>query len=65
MFIPCIIRSSRNNQHYAQICTTAIFYIVAPTCFGSSLASSGSFWVCPSYMKIQTNLAVYHIMLVK
>jgi uncharacterized membrane protein YbjE (DUF340 family) len=26
MFIPCIIRRSRNNQQYALICTTALFY---------------------------------------
>jgi hypothetical protein len=25
MFVPCIIRRSRNNQHYAKICTTALF----------------------------------------
>jgi hypothetical protein len=65
MFVPFIIRRSRNNQHYAQICTTASFYILAPTCFGSSLPSSGSFWTRLSYMKIQINLVVYHIMLVK
>jgi hypothetical protein len=62
MFIPCIIRRSRNNQHYAQICTTALFYIQAPTCFGSRLPSSGSFWIRLSYMKIQIDLVVYHIM---
>jgi hypothetical protein len=37
--------SRRNNHHYAQICTTALFYTLAPTCFGSSLPSSGSFWI--------------------
>jgi hypothetical protein len=42
IFVPCIIRRSRNNQHYALICTTALFYTLAPTCFGSSLPSSGS-----------------------
>jgi hypothetical protein len=36
-------RRSRNNQHYALICTSPLFYILAPTCFGSSLPSSGSF----------------------
>jgi hypothetical protein len=35
MLVPCIIRRSRNNQHYALICTTPLFYILAPTCFGS------------------------------
>jgi hypothetical protein len=34
---------SRNNQCCALICTTHLFYILAPTCFGSSLPSSGSF----------------------
>jgi hypothetical protein len=65
MFVPCIIRRSRNNQHYAQICTTALFYILAPTCFGSSFPSSGSFWIRLSYMKIQIDSVVYHIVLVK
>jgi hypothetical protein len=41
MFVPCIIRRSSNNQHYALNCTTPLFYILAPTCFGSSLPSSG------------------------
>jgi hypothetical protein len=34
---------SRNDQQYALICTTPLFYKLAPTCFGSSLPSSGSF----------------------
>jgi hypothetical protein len=42
MFIPCIIRRS-NDQKYALICTTPLFYIMAHTCFGSSLPLSGSF----------------------
>jgi hypothetical protein len=65
MFIPCIIRRSRNYLQYAQTCTTTLFYIPAPTCFGSSLPSSGSFWIRLNYMKIQIGLVVYHIMLVK
>jgi hypothetical protein len=64
MFVPFIIRHSRNSQQYAQICTTALFYILAPTCFGSSLPSLRSFWIRLSYMKIQIDLLVYHIMLV-
>jgi hypothetical protein len=63
MFVPCIIRRSRNNQHYAQICTPALFHTLAPTCFGSSLPSLGSFWIRLSYMKIQIDLVEYHIML--
>jgi hypothetical protein len=62
MFVPCIIRRSRNNQRYAQICNTALFYMLAPTCFGSSLPSSGSFCIRLSYMKIQIDLVVNHIM---
>jgi hypothetical protein len=43
MFVPCIIRRIRNNQHYALICTKHLFYILAPKCFCSSLPSSGIF----------------------
>jgi hypothetical protein len=43
LFVSCIIRRSRNNQHYALNCTTPLFNIQAPTYFGSSLPSSGSF----------------------
>jgi hypothetical protein len=59
MSVPCIIRRSRNNEHKAQICTSALFYMLAPTCFGSSLPSSGSFWIRLSYVKIQIDLVVY------
>jgi hypothetical protein len=51
--------SSRIKQHYAQICTTALFYILASTCFGSILPSSGSFWIRLSYIKMQVDLVVY------
>jgi hypothetical protein len=37
--------------------------MLAPTCFGSSLPSSGSFWIRLSYVKIQIAMVVYHIML--
>jgi hypothetical protein len=57
--------SAGNNQHNAQFFTTALFYMLAPTCFGSSLPSSGSFWICLSYVKVQIDMVVYHIMLVK
>jgi hypothetical protein len=59
MFVPCIIGRSRNNRHNSQICTTALFYMLAPTCFGSSLPSSGSFWIRMSYVKIQIDMVVY------
>jgi hypothetical protein len=53
--------NSRNNQHNAQNLyrTTALFYLLAPTCFGSSLPSSGSFWVRLSYVRIQIDTVVY------
>jgi hypothetical protein len=51
MFVPCVIKRNRNNQHNAQIYTTALFHMLAPTCFGSSMPSSGSFWIRLSYMK--------------
>src|SRR5215510_11505989 len=62
MSVPCIIRRSRNDQHYALICTTALFYILAPTCFGSSLPSSGSFLDPSELLEIQIKWVVYHIM---
>jgi hypothetical protein len=62
MFVPCIIRCSRNNQHYALICTTPLFYILAPTCFGSSLPLSGSFLDPSELPEIQIEWIVYHIM---
>jgi hypothetical protein len=34
-------------------------YMLAPTCFGGSLLSSGSFWIRLSYMKIQIDKVVY------
>jgi hypothetical protein len=62
MFLPCIIRHSINNQHYALICTTPLFYLLAPTCFGSSLPSSGSFLDLSELLEIQIEWVVYHIM---
>jgi hypothetical protein len=50
---------SRNNQHYALICTTPLFYILAPTCFGSSLPSSGSFLDPSELPEIQIDWVVY------
>jgi hypothetical protein len=62
MFVPCIIRRSINIQHYALICTTLLFYILAPTCFGSSLSSSGSFLDPSELLEIQMDWVVYHIL---
>jgi hypothetical protein len=63
MFILCVIRRSRSDQHNAQICNIVLFYMLAPTCFGSSVPSSGSFWIRLSYAKVQIDMVVYHIML--
>jgi hypothetical protein len=54
------IRRSRNNQQYALICTTPLFYILAPTCFGSSLPSSVSFLDPSELLEIQIGWVVYH-----
>jgi hypothetical protein len=55
MFVLYIIRCSRNNQHYALICTTPLFYILAPICFNSSLPSSGSSWIYLIYLKYRSS----------
>jgi hypothetical protein len=55
MFVPCILRHSWNNQHYALTFTTHLFYIQSPTCFGSSLRSSGSFMDLSELLEIQSN----------
>jgi hypothetical protein len=54
-----ILTRSINNQHYALICTTLLFYILAPTCFGSILPSSGSFLDHSELLGIQTEWVVY------
>jgi hypothetical protein len=43
MFVPCIARRCINNQHYALNYITSLFNVQAPTCYGSSLLSPGSF----------------------
>jgi hypothetical protein len=63
MFAPCVIKRSRNTQPYALICTTPLFYILAPTCFDSNLPSSGNSWIRLSNFKyVQIEQVVYHIM---
>jgi hypothetical protein len=62
MSVPCIIRRSRNDQQYALICTTPLFYVLAPTCFSSSLPSSASFLDPSVLLEIQIKWVVYHIM---
>jgi hypothetical protein len=60
MFVPCIIKRSKNNQKYALICTTPLFYLLAHTRFGSSLPSSGSFLNPSELLEIQIEWVVYH-----
>jgi hypothetical protein len=62
MFIPCIIRRIINDQQYPPICNTPLFYVLAPTCFGSTLPSSGSFLDPSELHEIQIEWVVYHIM---
>jgi hypothetical protein len=62
MFIPCTIRRIRKDQQHALICTTLLFYVLASTCFGSSLPSSGSFLDPPEVPEIQIEWVEYHIM---
>jgi hypothetical protein len=42
--------------------TNALFHMLASTCFGSSLPSSGRLWIRLSYVKIQIDMVVYHTM---
>jgi hypothetical protein len=60
MFVLCIIRRIRNIQHHALICTIPLFYMLVPTCFGSSLPSSGSFLDPSELPEIQIEWVVYH-----
>jgi hypothetical protein len=56
-----IIRRSRNDQHYALICTTPLYCILAPTCFSSSLPSSGSFLDPSKLFEVQIEWVVYAV----
>jgi hypothetical protein len=62
MFIPCIFRRIRNDQQYALICNIPLFYVLAPTCFGSSMPTSGSFLDPSELLEIQIEWVVCHIM---
>jgi hypothetical protein len=62
MFIPCIIRHVRNDQQYTLICNTPLFYVLAATCFGSSLPSSGSFLDPSELLEIQIEWVLNHTM---
>jgi hypothetical protein len=62
MFVPCIIRRIRKKPTLCTDCTTALFYLLAPKYFGSSLPSSGSFLDPPELLELQFEWAVYYIM---
>jgi hypothetical protein len=47
------------NQQYAMIYTTPLFYVLAPTCFDSSLPSSGSILNPSELLEIQIEWLVY------
>jgi hypothetical protein len=57
-----INKRSRNKKHYALIYTNPLFYMLAPTCFGSSLPLSGRFLDPSELPEIQIERALYHIM---
>jgi hypothetical protein len=59
MFVSWIIRRIRKDQQYALIYTTPLFYVLAPTCFGSSLPLSGSFLDPPELLEIKIECVVY------
>jgi hypothetical protein len=52
----------RNNQQYSLICATTLLYVLAPTYFGNSLPSSGSFLDPSEFRVIQIEWVVYHMM---
>jgi hypothetical protein len=52
----------RKNQQYALIVPLLYFYVLAPTCFGSSLLSSGSLLDPPELLENTNGGLVYHIM---
>jgi hypothetical protein len=63
-FLVCLCGMQKGEYHVVEITNTMhrfapLLYILAATCFGSSLPLSGSFWIRLSYMKIQIDLVVY------
>jgi hypothetical protein len=56
-----LLGCSGNNQHCTD-CTTPLFYILAPTCFGSSVTSLESFLDPSELLETQIEWVVYHIM---
>jgi hypothetical protein len=61
MFVPCLLDIVEMTNK-CKDCTTSLFYILAPTYFGSSLPSSGSFLDPSELLEIQIEWVVYHIM---
>jgi hypothetical protein len=61
LFVPCILDvvEMTNNMHW--LYQSFILY-TAPTCFGSSLPSSGSFLDPSELLEIEIERVVYHIM---
>jgi hypothetical protein len=61
-FFQHVYDSIRKNQQHTLMCTTPLFCVLAPTCFGNSLPSSGTFLNPSELLEIQIRLVVYHIM---
>jgi hypothetical protein len=57
----CINYLCYNDQQYALICTTHLFYALAPTCFSSSLPSPGRILDPSELLEIQIEWVEYHI----
>jgi hypothetical protein len=53
MFVSYIIRRIRKKPANRTDCTTRLFYVLAATCFGSSLPSSGSILDPSELLQIQ------------
>jgi hypothetical protein len=52
----------KKTQQYALICTTPLFYVLAPACFCSSLPSSGSVLDPSELLEVQIGWVVCYIM---
>jgi hypothetical protein len=51
------------DQQYALICNAPLFYVLAPTCFGSSLPPSGSIWDPSEVLENQIEWVIYNVWL--
>jgi hypothetical protein len=61
IFVPCLLDLVEMTNKCTD-CTTPVFHILAPTCFGSSLPSLGSLLDPSELLQIQIEWVVYHIM---